>query len=446
MWRRVLTRADDRRNVPGDREEVVFWHFWGGRDRAVVEEIVGRFNRSQDAYHVRAIAMPGNNLDLKLFLSVAGGDPPDVVNQDDPIVADWAHRGALVPLDELASAEEIANLDEWLFPSARRLGSYQGRMYALCNGLDIRALYYNETLLAEHGLKPPRTIDELDTIAKSLSPPDQTDRRERFGYLPDPRRLWAWGIVFGGEFYDEDAGEITADSEPVIRALEWMASYSDRYGPHMVQSFRTGDQALSGASFPLLNSRRYAVIMDGQWRVRDVRAYVKAERDQGRTPDRIGVTPLPAPNGGRTNAGWVNGNFFVVPRGSRCPRGAWEFMKFWSGFSGNEPEAARGLCCWWMDSRFAGGWLSSRRFKISWTSNRCFGSSSSWPLANTKFRFPRFRWRLIINKKSSERRRKRSIWGAEPREALSEAAERVRGRLAEVKVSAGGTAAREIEE
>ena len=73
------------------REEVVFWHFWGGRDRPVVEEIVRRFNDSQAEYRVRAVAMPGANLDLKFFLSVAGGDPPDLLNQDDPIVADWAH-------------------------------------------------------------------------------------------------------------------------------------------------------------------------------------------------------------------------------------------------------------------------------------------------------------------------------------------------------------------
>ena len=59
--------------VPTGREEVVFWHFWGGRERAVVETIVARFNASQDEYHVRPVAMPGNNLDLKFFLATTGG-------------------------------------------------------------------------------------------------------------------------------------------------------------------------------------------------------------------------------------------------------------------------------------------------------------------------------------------------------------------------------------
>ena len=36
----VLTATRPRASVPAGREEVVFWHFWGGHDRRVVEEIV----------------------------------------------------------------------------------------------------------------------------------------------------------------------------------------------------------------------------------------------------------------------------------------------------------------------------------------------------------------------------------------------------------------------
>jgi multiple sugar transport system substrate-binding protein len=339
---------DVRQQVPSGRSEVVFWHFWGGKDRPVVEEIVDRFNASQDEYFVRAIAMPGNNLDLKFFLSVAGEDPPDVINQDDPIVADWAHRGALVPLDELASSEEVARLSGWLFPAAREIGGYQGRLYALCNGLDVRALYYNADVLAEFGLAPPRTIEELTSAALRIAPPDSPEPHRRFGYLPDPRRIWSWGIVFGGQFYDPASGGVTADSKPVVAALDWMASFSRQYGAETVARFRKGDQALPGAAFPLLEGR-YAMIMDGQWRVAEIAAVQAAARRRGENVPSYGVVPLPPPPGGREDAGWVNGNFFVVPRGARNGRGAWAFMKFWSGFDGHEAEAARACA--------AGGWL-----------------------------------------------------------------------------------------
>lgn len=342
-------------DAPTGREEVTFWHFWGGEDLQVVEEVVARFNESQEQYFVRPIAMPGNNLDVKLFLAVTGGDPPDLINQDDPIIADWAHRGALTPLDELATPEELAELEEWLFPAAKRLCEYKGHMYGLCNGLDIRALYYNETLLAEYPeLNPPRTPAELMTIAERLSVVDENGRRQRFGYLPDSRRLWAWGIAFGGSFYNAKAG-VTVNDPHIVAALQWMQSFSRRFGAEEVAAFRQGDQSLPGKAFPLLPVSdasphgRYAMILDGQWRVRDINRSRAARMAKGLPVAQYGVCPLPYPSGGRQRAGWVNGNFFLVPRGAKQPDGAWEFMKFWSGFGGQEHAAAK--------TSIDGGWI-----------------------------------------------------------------------------------------
>ncbi len=330
------------------RQEVVFWHFWGGEDGRVVEDIVRSFNEQQDQYVVRAVAMPGNNLDVKLFLSITGGDPPDLVNQDSPIVADWGARGALTPLDEIAGDEEIEQLRGWLFPAARKLGEYEGRMYALCNGLDIRTLYYNRSMLDQYNLSPPTSLAELDGIASTIAPPAASVSTSCYGFLPDSRRIWAWGIVFGGQFYDESTSTVTANDPRIVDALTWMTGYSQRYGKAAVAAFRVGDQSLPGKTFPLV-AGRYAVVMDGQWRVRDIAAAQRLQRASGEPVTEYGVCPLPPPPGGRHRAGWVNGNFFVVPTGARCPSGAWEFMKFWSGFGGNESNAAQACV--------AGGWI-----------------------------------------------------------------------------------------
>lgn len=338
--------GDQAAEIPPNRKEVLFWHFWGGADRKTVEAIVRRFNESQDEHFVRAVAMPGNNLDLKFFLAVAGGDPPDLLNIDDPVIADWGARGAIQPLDAFAPADEVKQAEEWLFPAARRLATYDGRLYALPNGLDIRALYYHQGLLEEYGLQPPQTIAELDQIEATIAPPGRT-KYERHGFLPDSRRLWAWGYVFGGEFYDERTQQVTADDPHVVAALEWMVGYRQRYGPAEIAAFRSGDQSLPGKAFPLL-AGRYAVMMDGQWRVRDIRAYQAAQQERGEPVTQFGVCPLPPPPGGRTRGGWVNGNNFVVPRGAGNAAGAWEFMKFWSGL-GHETAAAQ-TCV-------AGGWI-----------------------------------------------------------------------------------------
>lgn len=348
VWLVWPVRSESTIVVPNDRREVIFWHFWGGEDRAVVESVVDRFNVSQDQHFVRAIAMPGNNLDMKLFMAVTGGDPPDIINQDDPIMADWAERGALRPLDEVASPAEIDALQDWLVPAALQLGKYRGRMYGLCNGLDIRALYYNKTILDQYRIQPPESIADLTDITLQTTAIQSNGRVDRFGYLPDARRLWAWGTVFGGSFYDHDSQSVTLADPPIVKALQWMAGFRERYGADTISSFRQGDQALPGKSFPLL-AGRYTALMDGQWRVRDIRAAQQAQRIAGEAVTEYGVCPLPYPPGGRPRAGWVNGNFFLVPRGAKNHEGAWKFMKFWSGFGGYEQEAA--ATC------IAGGWI-----------------------------------------------------------------------------------------
>jgi len=413
--------------TPHSPEEIVFWHFWGGRDRPIVEKIVHQFNASQDEYTVRAIAMPGSNLDLKFFLSIAGGDPPDLLNHDDPIVADWAHRGVLTPLDELATADELKRLEEWLFPAARQLGTYDDRLFALCNGLDIRALYCNTTLLAEHGLGLPATTDDLDLIAETIAPSGDAVGRRRMGYLPDPRRLWAWGVVFGGRFAKPEAVDlaerITSDSPEIVAALTWMAGYSQRYGPSELAAFRSGEQALTGAAFPLLADRRYAVVMDGQWRVRDIA--------EAQPLDVFATIPLPPPPGGKKNAGWVNGNFFVVPSHARHKQGAWQFMKFWTGFDGHEAEAA--VAC------AAGGWIPASQQVVDQQAYQ--QALERWPLLETFVRLasssdqvpvPSLPVASLYYHEVVQAAQEVLYRGADPVSTLQQASARVRLRLEEV--------------
>ncbi len=319
----VVLRGDDD-TVPPGRERVVFWHFWGGEERAVVQDVVRRFNASQDKFWVEEVPVPGNNLDMKFFMAKAGGEFPDLLNQDDQVIAQWARRGVLTPVRELCEDDtEYDRLTDWLSPSARRIGTYDGELYAVCNALDVRCLVYRKDAL--DGRPPPETIAEFDAIAKR----DSGDP-SRIPYLPDDRRLWAWGVVFGGNFHDEATGRITANDPKIVAALEWMVSYSKFHGIDDVRAFRSTNREVGASS--MIRQGRYGLMMDGQWRV--------PQLDEADPPLDYGVAPLPSPPGGRKNAGWVNGNFFLVPRNATNPRGAMAFVKFWSGFDGHESEAA----------------------------------------------------------------------------------------------------------
>lgn len=332
-WGIAVGMRAEKVAVPPGRERVVFWHFWGGKYRHVVQDVVRRFNKSQEEFWVEEVAVPGQNLDMKFFMALAGGDFPDILNQDDQIIGQWAERGALMPLDELMPAAEYKRLNDWLSPAARRIGTYDGRLFALCNGLDIRAMFFRKDVLGGHGV--PATITEFDAIAKQVS-----EDADRITYLPDDRRLWAWGTAFGGRFYDPKTGQVTANDPRIVRALEWMVSYSDFHGTEKIRAFRSTNRETGSGSMLLEGS--HGVLMDGQWRVEELDKSVGDGFDYE-------VAPLPSPPSGKSNGGWVNGNFFLVPHGCKNPRGAWAFMKFWSGFDGHESAAA--------ETAASGGWI-----------------------------------------------------------------------------------------
>lgn len=348
-WATPYVLTSDGSGVPPGREPVVFWHFWGGAERGAVQDVVRRFNESQDRYWVEEVPVPGQNLDMKFFMALAGGDFPDVLNQDEQIVAQWSDRGILRPIRELTTNEdEYRALIDWLSPPAKSIGTYRSELYALCNAIDIRALLYRTDAL--DGAPPPNTIAELDAIAKrDLGDPS------RILFLPDDRRLWAWGVVFGGEFFDPATGQVTPNHPRIVEALEWMVSYTEFHGLQKIRAFRSTNREAGAGS--MLIDGRYGMMMDGQWRVAEMDEYNATERAAGKPTIDYGVIPLPAPNGGRERAGWVNGNFFVVPKGSKNPRGAWEFMKFWSGFGGHEAEAAV--------TATSGGWIPASRHVVA---------------------------------------------------------------------------------
>jgi len=348
LWPQLFGNSATNQNVPTGRERVVFWHFWGGQERKPVQEIVQRFNESQNQFWVEEIAIPGQNLDMKFFMAIAGGDFPDLLNQDDQIIAQWAHRDVLMPMSELTDDDqEYQQLVNWLSPAAKKIGTYQGKLYALCNALDIRTIMYRLDILTDGNT--PTGIQDFDEISLRAS-----HNENSIPYLPDDRRLWAWGVAFGGDFYDEETGTVTANHPKIVEALTWMTSYSQFHGVQKIRAFRSTNRE-AGAGSMLLDGR-YSAMMDGQWRVSELDSAIQQAESTGNKPLQYAVAPLPHPQTGRENAGWVNGNFFIVPKGCKNPAGAWAFMKFWSGFGGHEAEAAK--------SAASGGWVPASKHVV----------------------------------------------------------------------------------
>lgn len=331
--------AAPRRGYPG-RTPVRFWHMWTAEDSGVVERIVARFNRSQQRYEVIPLSVPSQGADTKFLLSVVGGDPPDCMAEWNPVIAPWVENHLLLPLDSLMTPAERQRFQREAYPIVRKVGMYHGRLYGVMIGVDIYACYYRPEQFRAAGLDPdrfPRSLEELLKVGKVLNRFDAQGHLTRVGYLPQSFEQLA--PAFGGGFFDDATGQVTLDTPANRRALSCIADANRQLGFENVVRFRSSLTSNSGVEWPFITGA-YSVTLDGQWRVELLARYA---------PDlEYRVAPLPPPRGGRALAGTGGGNFMIIPRGARQVRGAWEFIKFWSGI--DQPERAAEFYLW-------GGWL-----------------------------------------------------------------------------------------
>lgn len=327
-----------------DRIPVRFWHMWTAEWKDVVDDIVDRFNESQEKYEVIALSVPDATATSKFLLAVAGGDPPDVMAQWFPVIPKWAENGLLLELDTLMSPEEWAEFKCTAYPAAQKIGIYKEHLYGVTTGLNAFACYIRLDYLREAGLDIrdfPETLEGLMEWAGKLHRIDGEGNIRRIGFLPQWFHYYVAG--FGDGFYDWDAGKVLLNTPANLRALQFIADQHRKLGYENVIRFTSGLAiGLGNIEWPFITGA-YAITLDGQWRVEQIAKYApKLE---------YATRPLPPPAGGRPNFGYTNGNFMVIPACAKQVEGAWEFIKFWSGLE--NPERAAEFYTW-------GGWLPLR--------------------------------------------------------------------------------------
>ena len=90
--------------TPPNRTVIRYWEKWSGAEAQAMIPIVDRFNETVGAEHgIWVEYCSVSNVDQRLLISTAGGDPPDVAGLYDHAVPQFADQGALLPLDDLAA-------------------------------------------------------------------------------------------------------------------------------------------------------------------------------------------------------------------------------------------------------------------------------------------------------------------------------------------------------
>ncbi len=318
--------------------ELVIWGVW---NREGWRKCFDEFERLHPDIKLVTSASGGRMDEQKLMCAIAGGSPPDVINQDRFSIGGWAARGAFLKLDELIERDRDdpnGIRSEDFYKACWDEVVYEGGVYGVPITTDDRALYYNEDLLRQAGyvdenddVVPPSNWTELKEYAVRLTERDANDNIVRIGFIPNYGNSWLYMYAWqsGGEFMSADGRTCTLDAPENVGALEYVTDVYDAIGgAEEINGFQESFQ--SGALDPFLVGK-VAMVINGNWNLEAI------ERHK---PDmRFGVVPAPAREG-HDPITWSGGFAWAIPEGAAHSEEAWEFVKFMNSIEAGRIDCA----------------------------------------------------------------------------------------------------------
>ncbi len=327
-----------------------------GANKAAMDEAFLAFEAESRALHekdprhpiYRVINGQSASRDLtadptRFLVSVAGGEPPDLILFDRYAVSEWAARGAFTKLDPYLARDAQHHAPDAIQPYNYYRSCWQevlytnpvtgeSGIYGVPERVDDRGLFYNKDLLKRAGFvdangeaRPPKTWEELAAMAPKLTEHDARGAITRLGFAPNYGNAWLYLYAWmnGGRFMTPDRRHLTMTAAPVVEALQWMTSvYDSLGGAAPVYAFQSSAQ--TGVLDPFLQGR-VAMKIDGYWSFPEGLAQFGSNLNYGVAPP-----PLPAREiaQGRQPMSWVSGWCFAIPETAHHKDASWELVKY----------------------------------------------------------------------------------------------------------------------
>jgi multiple sugar transport system substrate-binding protein len=300
--------------TPQERGGALLFMTYGGDPERMnaYNAMVRTFQAEHPAYQVQVVPPAAGNYYDRLYASIAGNQPVDVVGAGSPQdIPALATKGAFLDLTARTSRDKAFKPNDYLGGIVDG-GTYRQKLYGITLSIATSALYYNKDAFDKAGLPYPDAAwnwERLRTAAQGLT--RRTDSTaEQFGLALSDDLInmlyWIWSN--GGEVYDrqEDPTRSTMTSPPTLQAVELSTDLRAR---HRVTptSRDQGFAFLSGnVAMALSNITQLAQITS-------------------RAQFRWDVAPRP--RGPRGNVDRIGGEMYGVGTTSRLPDGAFELWK-----------------------------------------------------------------------------------------------------------------------
>jgi len=185
--------------------------------------------------------VPEQDISAKILLELSSKSGRyDIVQNNIIYIPGFVKNGYIVPLDENL-AKHTDQFDKADFvPGYFKTNVLDGKIYGLPVYGESTFVMYRKDLFAQYGLSEPKTFDDIENAAKTIS--DKTNKQIAGITMRGQQGIqgvyvWAaylWG--YGGSFLDK-AGKSALASPEGIAALEAFTNVLKDYGPVGVANF-----------------------------------------------------------------------------------------------------------------------------------------------------------------------------------------------------------------
>jgi multiple sugar transport system substrate-binding protein len=227
--------------------------------------------------------------------------------------------GYYEPLNAYLKNPALTNPDfDWNdFTEASRVTATQpdGSISAIPAFMDALLLFYRQDVFDAKGLKPPRSLDEMNDIAKKLHAPPQMYGIVYRGLKNANASTWD-GLLyhFGGDFLTKD-GRANLNSKEAMATTEYYAQQLRNYGPPGVVQFNWYECSSA------FSQGQIAMYYDGV-----NFANIFEDKAKSKISGQVGYTLLPPGPAGQYAATFMPG--MAISKLSKNKEAAWYFVQW----------------------------------------------------------------------------------------------------------------------
>jgi multiple sugar transport system substrate-binding protein len=250
---------------------------------------------------------------------IAEDDSIDIYSIDVIWPPEFGSAGWAVPLDDWFTPEERAKFLKGPLAAC----TYKGHIYAIPWYSDAGVLFYRKDLLDEAGLAPPKTWQEMVSIAKRL----QNEKRNglvfqaaQYEGLVCDFLEYVWGN--GGDVLDAD-GRVVLDSPENIAALQFLSDVinKEHITPPGILTYHEDESAQAFQSGGAVFLRSWPYI------------WGNTQKPGEPLLGKVGIAPFPHNDRpGVQSAACLGGWNIMISRYSRHPKEAWMFTQFLTSY------------------------------------------------------------------------------------------------------------------